>query len=77
MPMPIFLRDLGRNLAWGWRIPFGLPVTRLDFRIGVPQLLALFAFSALIDIGVDWCSATRTQYSRCRAWSARCSLAGS
>jgi len=54
MPMPIFLRDLGRNLAWGWRIPFGLPVTRLDFRIGVPQLLALFAFSALIDIGVDW-----------------------
>jgi len=52
--MPIFLRDLGRNLAWGGRIPFGLKVTRLDFRIGVPQLLALFAFSALVDIGVDW-----------------------
>jgi hypothetical protein len=52
--MPIFLRDLGRNLAWGGRIPFGLKVTRLDFRIGVPQLLALFAFAALIDIGVDW-----------------------
>lgn len=54
MPMPIFLRDLGRNLAWGGRIPIGLPATRLDFRIGVPQLLALFAFSALVDIGVDW-----------------------
>jgi len=52
--MPISLRDLGRNLAWGGRIPFGLKVTRLDFRIGVPQLLALFAFSALVDIGVDW-----------------------
>ena len=52
--MPILLRDLGRNLAWGGRIPFGLKVTRLDFRIGVPQLLALFAFSALVDIGVDW-----------------------
>jgi len=52
--MRIFLRDLGRNLAWGGRIPFGLKVTRLDFRIGVPQLLALFVFSALVDIGVDW-----------------------
>ena len=52
--MPISLRDLGRNLAWGGRIPFGLKVTRLDFRIGVPQLLTLFAFSALVDIGVDW-----------------------
>jgi hypothetical protein len=52
--MPIFLRDLGRNLVWGGRIPFGLPATRLDFRIGVPQLLALFAFSALVDIAVDW-----------------------
>jgi hypothetical protein len=52
--MPIFLRDLGRNVAWGGRIPFGLKATRLDFRIGVPQLLALFAFSALVDIGVDW-----------------------
>ncbi|MEO8565106.1 MAG: hypothetical protein ABI541_01885, partial [Betaproteobacteria bacterium] len=52
--MPMFLRDLGRNLAWGGRIPFGLPVTRLDFRIGVPQLLVLFVFAALLDIGVDW-----------------------
>jgi Peptidase C13 family len=52
--MPIFLRDLGRNLAWGGRIPIGLPVTRLDFRIGVPQLLVLFVFSALVDMAVDW-----------------------
>jgi hypothetical protein len=52
--MPIFLRDLGRNLIWGGRIPFALPATRLDFRIGVPQLLALFVFSALVDIAVDW-----------------------
>lgn len=51
--MPL-LRDLARNLAWGGRIPFGLKVARLDFRIGVPQLLGLFVFSALVDIGVDW-----------------------
>lgn len=52
--MPIFLRDLARNLAMGGRIPLGLPVSRLDFRIGVPQLLALFVFSALADMAVDW-----------------------
>ena len=48
------LRDLARNLARGGRIPFGLPVERLDFRIGVAQLLALFVFLALTDVGVDW-----------------------
>ena len=48
------LRDLGRNIAWVRRSRLGLPVTRLDFRVGVPQLLALFVFSALVDIGVDW-----------------------
>jgi len=52
--MPIFLRDVGRNLALGGRIAFGLPVARLDFRIGVPQLLVLFVFSALVAVGVDW-----------------------
>ena len=52
--MPILLRDLGRNIAYGARVALGLPVTRLDFRIGVPQLLALFVFSALVDAGVDW-----------------------
>lgn len=52
--MPIFLRDLARNLGSGARVPLGLPVQRLDFRIGVPQLLVLFVFSALVDVGVDW-----------------------
>lgn len=51
--MPL-LRDLARNLGHGARVILGLPVTRLDFRIGVPQLLTLFAFSALVDIAVDW-----------------------
>ncbi|MEP6997691.1 MAG: C13 family peptidase [Betaproteobacteria bacterium] len=50
----MLLRDLFRNLGCGGRIAFGLPVERLDFRIGVPQLLALFVFSALVDLGVDW-----------------------
>ncbi|MGH8850132.1 MAG: C13 family peptidase [Casimicrobiaceae bacterium] len=48
------LRDLVRNIAIGARLAFGLPVTRLGFRIGVPQLLALFAFEALIGFAVDW-----------------------
>jgi len=52
--MPMFLRDLGRNVAFGARVPFGLPVKLLDFRIGVTQLLALFVFSALVDLAVDW-----------------------
>lgn len=47
-------RDLGRNVAFGARVPFGLPVQRLDFRVGVPQLLALFVFSALVDLVLDW-----------------------
>ena len=47
-------RDLARNLAHGGRIPFGLPVARLEFRIGLPQLLVLFVFLALTDVGVDW-----------------------
>jgi hypothetical protein len=52
--MPTILRDLVRNLGSGARLVFGLPVTRLDFRIGVPPLLALFVFSALVDLAVDW-----------------------
>ena len=48
------LRDLGRNLVSGVRLIFGQPVSRLDFRIGVTQLLVLFAFAALVNIGVDW-----------------------
>jgi hypothetical protein len=48
-----FLRDLGRNLAYGGLLVFGQRVTRLAFRISLPQLLALFVLSALLDIGVD------------------------
>ena len=47
-------RDLARNVGLGARVPFGIPVRRLDFRIGVPQLLALFVFSALVDLAIDW-----------------------
>ncbi|MGH8712670.1 MAG: C13 family peptidase [Casimicrobiaceae bacterium] len=48
------LRDLVRNIACGTRLVFGAPVTRLDFRIGVPQLLALFAFLAAVGLAVGW-----------------------
>ena len=47
------LRDLVRNLASGARLVFGRPVTLMSFRIGVAQLLALLAVSALLDIGVE------------------------
>ena len=52
--MSILLRDLGRNLAAGALLVLGQPVPRLRFRIGVPQLLALFVVSAVLDIAVDW-----------------------
>jgi hypothetical protein len=47
------LRDLARNMASGGLLVFGQPVTRLRFRIGIAQLLALFVVSALLDIAVD------------------------
>jgi hypothetical protein len=49
-----FLRDLGRNLLSGALMVFGQRATRLAFRISLPQLLALFVVSALLDIGVDF-----------------------
>ena len=49
-----FLRDLGRNLLSGGLMVFGQRAKRLAFRISVPQLLALFGVSALLDIGVDF-----------------------
>ena len=52
--IPVLLRDLGRNVALGGRVPFGLSVRRLEFRVGVPQLLTLFVFSALVDLALDW-----------------------
>src|SRR5207237_3249122 len=47
------LSDLARNLASGSRVVFGQPVDKLAFRIGLPQLLVLFVFSALLDAFVD------------------------
>jgi hypothetical protein len=52
-PMSRWLRDLGRNLWSGARLVFGQPVTKLQFRIGVPQLLVLFVLSAWLDLAVD------------------------
>jgi hypothetical protein len=51
--MRSLFRHLGRNLWSGARLVLGQPVTRLDFRIGVPQLLMLFVVSALLDIAVE------------------------
>ena len=51
--MGSLFRHLGRNLWSGARLVFGQPVTRLDFRIDVPQLLLLFLVSALLDILVE------------------------
>ncbi len=51
--MKTVLANLARNLASGARVVFGRPVSVLHFRIGVPQLLTLFLFSALLDAAVD------------------------
>jgi peptidase C13-like protein len=49
-----FLASLGRNLVAGLRTALFLPVSRLGFRVDVAQILALFIFSALIDVVRDW-----------------------
>ena len=51
--MRAFARGLALNLAAGLRVALFLPVRRLAFRVDVPQLLALFVVSALVDIGAD------------------------
>ncbi|MFI4925212.1 MAG: C13 family peptidase, partial [Vicinamibacteria bacterium] len=38
----------------GLRLALFAPVRRVDFRIELAQLLALFVVSALVDIGADW-----------------------
>ena len=48
-----FFENLGRNLASGGLLVFGQKVARHAFRLSLPQLLALFVVSALLDIGVD------------------------
>src|SRR6266480_522360 len=51
--MSQWLRDLGRNLWSGALLVFAQPVSKLRFRIGVPQLLVLFVVSAWLDLAVD------------------------
>jgi hypothetical protein len=51
--MSLWLRDLGRNLWSGALAVFGQPVSKLRFRIGVPQLLVLFVLSAWLDLAVE------------------------
>jgi hypothetical protein len=51
--MSLWLRDLGRNLWSGGLLVFGQPVSKLRFRIGVPQVLVLFVVSAWLDLAVD------------------------
>ncbi|MBK9675573.1 MAG: hypothetical protein IPO82_10230 [Betaproteobacteria bacterium] len=42
------------TFAPGLRLAFFRRVTRLDFRIGVPALVALLLLSAVVDVGIDF-----------------------
>jgi hypothetical protein len=48
------LAKLARNLRAGLRIALFLPVSRLDFRIGVAEFIVLLFFSAAFDVGIDF-----------------------
>ena len=48
------LHSLVRNLRAGLRVAAFQPVTRLDFRIGIAELLLLLVVSALLDFAGDW-----------------------
>jgi hypothetical protein len=52
--MRLALISLVRNLVAGLKLALFLPVTRLAFRIDLPQLLLLFVVSAAIDVAGDW-----------------------
>ena len=52
--MRLAISSLYRNLLAGLRLSLFLPVTRLEFRIDLVQLLLLFVLSALIDVAGDW-----------------------
>jgi hypothetical protein len=52
--MGAFARSLAANLAAGLKLALFAPVRRIDFRIDLAQLLALFVVSAFVDIGADW-----------------------
>src|SRR5208283_3297530 len=46
--------DLGRNLVSGLRLAFAMPVSLLDFRVSVRQLLALAVLGMLLDALLDY-----------------------
>jgi hypothetical protein len=52
--MDAFVRSLAANLVAGLKLAVFAPVRRVDFRIELAQLLALFVVSALVDVGTDW-----------------------
>lgn len=47
-------RDFTTNLRSGLRLALGLPVSLLDFRASVLQLVLLYGFGVALDIGVDY-----------------------
>lgn len=51
--MGAFVRRLAANLGAGLRLALFLPARRIAFRVDLPQLLALFVVSALVDVGAD------------------------
>ena len=53
MTMRALARGLLADLAAGFRLALFLPVRRIAFRVGLPELLALFVVSALVQIGAD------------------------
>src|SRR5207302_9956082 len=48
------LVELVRNLRAGARVAFLMPVRKLDFRIGLPEIVMLFMIAALLDFANDW-----------------------
>ncbi len=51
--MRALARGLFADLATGLRLALFLPVRRIAFRVGLPELLSLFVVSALVQIGAD------------------------
>jgi hypothetical protein len=47
-------RDFTINLRSGLRLALGRPVSLLDFRASVLQLVLLYGFGVALDIGVDY-----------------------
>lgn len=51
--MRALARGLSADLAAGLKLALFLPVRRIAFRAGLPELLSLFVVSALVQIGAD------------------------